>query len=194
MAENRDAKVLRHQRLTEDLGRDPFVTDEELAHRFHVSVQTIRLDRLAMGIPELRQRTRQLASEAFDGVVSLSREELIGELVDLEPGRWGVSLLTASPEMAFARRDVIRGHFLFAQANSLAVAVVPSSVALTRDAEVHFLSPVLVGERLIARAEVQQVEGRRYHLQVSTRRRGEEVFCGRYVVVAVDDSDSTEDI
>lgn len=187
MKVNRDAKALRHQNLGSELERDPFLTDEDLAQRLNVSVQTIRLDRLALGIPELRQRTRRLASEVFEGVVSLSREELIGELIDLDPGRWGVSLLTTTQEMAFARRDIIRGHFLFAQANSLAVAVVPSPVALTRDAEVHFLAPVLVGERLVARAEVLQVEGRRYHLQVSTRRDGEEIFRGTYVIVAMDD-------
>lgn len=189
MADNRDLRGLRQRRLAEELEREPFLTDEALAERFHVSVQTIRLDRLALGIPELRKRTRRLASEAFDGVLSLTREELIGELVDLEPGRWGISLMTAAPEMAFARRDVVRGHFVFAQANSLAVAVVPSQVALTRDADIHYLSPVTVGDRLLARAEVQRVEGRRYHLRVSTRCRGEEIFIGRFVVVAIDDND-----
>ncbi|MCB6704873.1 DeoR family transcriptional regulator, partial [Streptococcus parasanguinis] len=34
----------RQQSLQETIRRNPFITDEELADKYHVSVQTIRLD------------------------------------------------------------------------------------------------------------------------------------------------------
>ena len=177
----------RHKNLRAELSHDPFLTDEELSQRLSVSIQTIRLDRLELGIPEVRERARQLASQALSRVQSLSREELIGELIELEPGKRGLSMLNTTSDMTFSRRTVVRGHFIFAQANSLAVAVVPAQVALTRDAQVHFQSPVAVGERLIARANVLEVDGRRYRVGVETRRGTEEIFTGEFVVVALEE-------
>ena len=42
------------------LERNPFLTDEQLAKALEVSIQTIRLDRLRMNIPEVRERTHQM--------------------------------------------------------------------------------------------------------------------------------------
>ena len=33
-----------------------FITDEDLAEKFQVSIQTVRLDRMELSIPELRER------------------------------------------------------------------------------------------------------------------------------------------
>lgn len=105
-----------------------------------MSIQTIRLDRLELGIPEVRKRTRLLATEAFERVTSLNRNELFGELLALEPGKSGISMMLTTEEMVLSRRSVVRGHYLFFQANSLAVAVIPATAVLTRDAEVHYLA------------------------------------------------------
>lgn len=50
------SKKVRQQRLEAALIKNPFLTDAHLAEQFEVSIQTIRLDRLALGIPELRER------------------------------------------------------------------------------------------------------------------------------------------
>lgn len=47
-------KKVRQQMLMDQVKEKPFLTDEELAKTLEVSVQTIRLDRLELGIPELR--------------------------------------------------------------------------------------------------------------------------------------------
>ena len=44
-------KQERQKQLQEKLNITPFLTDEELATHFNVSVPTIRLDRLELGIP-----------------------------------------------------------------------------------------------------------------------------------------------
>ncbi|MDD3706223.1 MAG: DeoR family transcriptional regulator, partial [Clostridiaceae bacterium] len=47
------SKKERQARLADRIKADPFLTDEELAENFNVSIQTIRLDRLELGVPEL---------------------------------------------------------------------------------------------------------------------------------------------
>ena len=60
-------------------------------------------------------------------------------------------------EHVFKRNKIARGHHLFAQANSLAVAVINDDLALTVKVAIHFTRPVKVGERVVAKAKVQNV-------------------------------------
>lgn len=57
----REKKRIRQSLLIDYVKSKPFFTDEELAKLLNVSIQTIRLDRLELGIPELRERVKQLA-------------------------------------------------------------------------------------------------------------------------------------
>ena len=43
-------KKIRQERLKEKIDETPFITDEELAKSFSVSIQTIRLDRMVFCI------------------------------------------------------------------------------------------------------------------------------------------------
>lgn len=176
----RRRKQERQARLLALLQTKPFLTDEELARHFGVSVATVRLDRLELGVPEMRQRTRRLAQRAAQGPVGMPVEELVGTLRQLEPGRWAVSELQVSPEMAFATTGIVRGHFLFAQANSLAMVVVDMPGSLTASARLRFLRPVHVGDTLVARAVVATVQGPRCLVRVTSTVEGESVFDGRF--------------
>ena len=51
-------KRKRQEQLKELVNQQPFLTDEELAEQFGVSVQTIRLDRLELSIPEMRKERK----------------------------------------------------------------------------------------------------------------------------------------
>lgn len=181
------SRAERQQRLVETLRLNPFLTDEELAALFGVSVQTIRLDRLALGIPELRERTREVARRSHAQVRSIGAREIVGELVDLELGRSGISILETTHDMVFEKTRIVRGHFLFAQAASLAIAVVDAEVALAGLANVKFKRPVRAGERLVAKAEVIRRKGEdKYVVLVVTRSGTEPVFRGKFVVFALD--------
>ncbi|MCA0473945.1 DeoR family transcriptional regulator, partial [Clostridioides difficile] len=52
------SKAQRQKELIDMLKTDPFYTDEELSSLFDVSIQTIRLDRMSLNIPELRERVK----------------------------------------------------------------------------------------------------------------------------------------
>jgi len=178
----RRSKQQRHQQLQLLLQEEPFLTDEELALRLEVSVATIRLDRLELGVPEMRERTRNLAEKAAPGVVSMHSNEVIGELIDLELGQWGVSVLQTQPEMGFAESGIVRGHHLFAQANSLAVAVMDAPAALTAVAQVRYLRPVLAGESVTAKAITGASKGQRTLVHVTSTVNHNPVMNGRFIV------------
>ena len=179
-------KSIRHKELSIYITENPFVTDEELAKVFNVSVQTIRLDRLELGIPELRERTKQYAENSYAKVKSLADREIIGDLIDLELEKSGLSLLEITSDMVFEKNRITRGHILFAQANSLAVALVDAEVALTGAARISFLRPICLNERIIAKAVINNKSGNKYNISVTSRSDSEVVFKGKFRIFAVD--------
>ncbi|MCL6635688.1 MAG: transcription factor FapR, partial [Peptococcaceae bacterium] len=72
MARSNLSKAERQKHLAGCLAKDPFLTDEDLARIFHVSVQTIRLDRLELKIPELRERVMSVARGGGGEIRTLS--------------------------------------------------------------------------------------------------------------------------
>jgi acyl-coenzyme A thioesterase PaaI-like protein len=152
-------KKERQQLLIKTIKENPFITDEELADKFSVSVQTIRLDRLELSIPELRERIKNVAEKKFtDEVRALPLDEIIGEVIDINLDENAISILDIKEEHVFSRNGIARGHHLFAQANSLAVALINDELALTAKASILFTRPVKENERVIAKAKVKKIE------------------------------------
>ncbi|QDS33572.1 transcription factor FapR [Brevibacillus brevis] len=173
----------RQSRLVQYLADNPFATDEDLAELFHVSIQTIRLDRLELGIPELRERIKTVAEKSLDPVKSLGIDEIIGEMVDLQLDSQAISILEIKDEHVFSKTQIARGHYIFAQANSLAVAVINADVALTATARIRFVRPVRIGEKLVAKAVVRSRNGEECKVRVETKVQGELVFTATFRVV-----------
>lgn len=186
MALEKTPKKTRHNMLKKVLNEKPFLTDEELASQFGVSIQTIRLDRLGLGIPELRERTKQVAEEAHGKLKAIDARDIVGELVDLELGKNGISILEVTPGMTFEKSGITRGHYIFAQANSLALAVIDAPVALTGVANVKYKIPVEPGDKLIAKAEVVRQRGNKHFVWVKTRLGQQEIFRAKFIMVALE--------
>ncbi|MFD1735780.1 transcription factor FapR [Bacillus salitolerans] len=179
----RKNKKERQLLLQETIIENPFITDEELAEKFTVSIQTIRLDRLELSIPELRERIKHVAEKQLDQEVkSLPIEEVIGEIVDIELDHSAISIFDVKEEHVFKRNLIARGHHLFAQANSLAVAVIDDELALTAKANIHFTRQVKVHERVIAKAKVATGDNKkgRTIVQVNSYVGNEPVFSGEF--------------
>ncbi|ANU27946.1 transcription factor FapR [Planococcus versutus] len=176
-------KKQRQQALQDSIKENPFVTDEELSIIFDVSVQTIRLDRMELAIPELRERIKHVAVKTFeDEVKSLPIDEVIGEIIDIELDQKAISIFDVKPEHVFQRNQIARGHHLFAQANSLAVAVMNEDLALTVKSELQFLRPVRAGQRIVAKAEVidNYPEKNRAFVKVTSSVEQQTVFIGTF--------------
>jgi len=177
-------KRQRQQKLSKLIHENPFMTDEELMKALGVSVQTIRLDRLELGIPEWRERLKLMAERSFDQVRSLPLHEVIGDVIDLQLDKSGISVFDIREEHVFSRTKIARGHYVFAQANSLAVAVIDAEIALTASADIRFIRPVRLGEKCIAKAYVRSVSGQsgKAKVEVFTYVGDELVFQGNFWV------------
>jgi len=172
----------RQQELQLAITNNPFMTDEELMQKFNVSIQTIRLDRMELGIPELRERIKQMAEQSYDQVRTLPIDEVIGEVIDLQLDTSGISIFELKEEHVFSRTKIARGHHIFSQANSLAVAVIDDAIALTASANIRFVRPVKLGERCVAKAYVRSISRGQAKVEVYTYIGEEIVFEGKFVI------------
>lgn len=182
----RTPKKIRQAMLKEKLQSGLFFTDEDLASMLGVSVQTIRLDRLELGIPELRERTKQMARAAQAKVRAIANEDVVGEIIDIQLGNSGISLLNVTQEMVFDKTKIARGHFIFAQANSLAIAIIDAPLVVTGVANIKYKTPVHVGAKLIAKAEVIKNRGNKYFVWVKTRNESQEIFRAKFILVSLE--------
>jgi len=182
MGKNNDVKFERHGLLKRHLAGNPFLTDEKLAYLLGVSIQTVRLDRAEMDIPEMRERVKNMARGAYQNLRAIESHEVVGDLVSLEIGQQGMSMLKISGDMTLRKTRVLDGQYLFAQANSLALALIDTEVALTGTSKVSFKRPVFQGEKVIALAQVTRRKNNKYMIRVNSHVKDELVFQGKFLV------------
>ena len=94
--------------------------------------------------------------------------------------------LFALPEMAVDARGLVHGGFVFGLADYAAMLAVNEPHVVLAGAEVRFLKPVAVGERLVAEARVGEADGRKSRVRVEVLRDGEAVMTGDFRCVTLD--------
>ncbi len=110
---------------------------------------------------------------------------LCGEPLDLGDGSASVAF-TALPEMAADDRGLVHGGFVFGLADYAAMLAVNDPHVVLGGAEVRFLKPVVVGERLVARAVVEEADGRKRRVRVEVLRGEEPVMSGAFSCFVLD--------
>ncbi len=175
----------KEERLKELIQEKPFLTDEELAKYLGVSISTIRLYRNKLGIPDQRERLKSIAREKEENLKSISMKDIIGELIDLNLGQDGISVLETKPYMSFEKSDIIQAQYIFAQANSLALALIDAPIALTGIARVRYRKKVHIGDKLVARARLARSKNNKYLVKVVTKVNSEEVFVGKFIIASL---------
>ena len=190
--ENKDnvknkGKKARQERLAKLVDANPMATDQELASSLGVSVSTVRLDRALMGVPELRERLRAMAQKAVSKLRSLRQNEVVGELLELEPDKWALSVLRTARDMAFRLTDIVWDHYIYSQASSIAVAAIEAAVVIVDSARGVYKGHAHVGDTLVARAKVGVGRDGRRVVSVRTRVDNKEIFVGRFIVEVVKD-------
>ena len=169
-------KQERQKQLTEKLNITPFLTDEELASHFGVSVPTIRLDRLELGIPELRERIKAMATEhAQDEQPEPIQHEIVGELIDVTEGKQALSMLHTTPEME-DRFGYIDPQYL----------VMGSTLCSAEVGNIKYKNPVESGTNLVAKAEIVRRRGDKYFIWVIIRDKIKEVFRAKFIMESVE--------
>lgn len=113
--------------------------------------------------------------------------ELCGVVRELGDGRARVELV-ATPAMAADERGLVHGGFTFGLADYAAMLAVGHPNVVLAGAEVRFLRPTKVGDRLTALAEIEQggneqafdPPGNKPWVAVAVECAGETVFTGRF--------------
>ncbi|MDK2871661.1 MAG: hypothetical protein PWQ16_1013 [bacterium] len=177
-------KMEREESLKKLVESNPLLTDEELAEILKVSISTIRFDRARLGIPEIRERMRRMAERARSVLRSMSPDEMTGDLIELRLNERGISVLETTKEMAFKNSDVIREVYTFAQASSLAMALIGSEEVLIGRARISFKRPVKVGDKIVAQGRVAKKKGNKYLISIHSYVNDVEVFVGYFIVVS----------
>ena len=176
---SRIKKEERQQLLREKLNISPFTTDEELATYFGVSVPTIRLDRLALGIPELRERIKAMAQEHSDDRQHIDRADVVGDVIDLAVGQYGISVLRTTKDM------LDRSGYVEAQANSLARAIVGVATVIAGVGNIKYKSLVKSDVNLAAKAELVRQRGEKFFIKVTIKDNIKEVFRAKFIMESV---------
>ena len=133
-----------------------------------------------------------MAENAQKKLQAITSEDIVGELIDLEIGVSGISMMTVNKEMVLQKTGVCRGQYMFAQANSLALAVIDAPAALTGVANVKYKIPVLSGAVLVARAEVVRKQEDKYTIWVKIRNNRKEVFRAKFLIVSLPEERNQE--
>ncbi len=110
---------------------------------------------------------------------------LCGRAVALEKDASQVELKTLE-QMSVDDSGLVHGGFVFGLADYAAMIAVNHPNVVLGGAEVRFLKPVRVGERLLAVARVTAAEGKKRVVPVIVEREGEKVFEGTFSCFVLD--------
>ncbi len=103
--------------------------------------------------------------------------ELVGVVTELDVER-AVATLDASEEMSADERGLIHGGFTFGLADYAAMVAVNDPNVVLGGANVKFISPVTVGQTMVAEAWVTSTEGKKKVVEVVVRVAGDKVMEG----------------
>lgn len=109
-------------------------------------------------------------------------ESLSGTPLEVSPNKAKVELKT-DPRMVADEKGLIHGGFIFSLADYSAMLAVNEETVVLAKAEVKFLKPVVLGDKLFAEAEVIEVEGKKRKVKVEVKRGEEVVFTGEFLCV-----------
>ena len=114
---------------------------------------------------------------------AIDQKDIVGELIDLELNRSAISTLTITHDMVLGKTGVGRGYFMFAMADTLALALVDTEFALTAVSNVKYKVPVYPGDRLVAKADVTNIKDDRYYIRVIIKKEKIQKCSGRSLLL-----------
>jgi uncharacterized protein (TIGR00369 family) len=112
-------------------------------------------------------------------------QTLCGRPVDVREGTSRVEL-KALADMAADDSGLIHGGFIFGLADYAAMIAVNHPNVVLGAADVKFLKPVSIGDTVVAKAKVEEVQGKKHWVAVSVEQDGEILFQGIFTCFALD--------
>ncbi|MEM7139124.1 MAG: hotdog domain-containing protein [Myxococcota bacterium] len=102
-----------------------------------------------------------------------------GETIELGDGTAAAALETVEA-MTVDDRGLVHGGFVFGLADYAAMLAVNDPNVVLGGAQCRFLKPVACGDRVVARAEVREAQGRKREVQVEAHVDSTKVFEGTF--------------
>ncbi len=96
-----------------------------------------------------------------------------------------LSVLETRREMAFRKTDMVWDHYIYAQASSIAIAVVEADLVIVDSMRGEYKGHARVGDSLVARAKVGVQKDGKYIVSVRTKVGEKEIFVGRFIAAIV---------
>jgi len=103
-------------------------------------------------------------------------------------GKNAIAILKTTKDMAFNKTGIVRSHYIFSLADSLAISIIDAEVALTGVARLSYKKPVYAGQTLVAKARIARNKGNKYLVSVHVKTDQKEVFTGKLVIFTVDNN------
>ena len=112
-------------------------------------------------------------SHAQNTHLSIS-EDLVGKVERIESGKFAQVSLTVDSRMRVDEKGLVHGGFTFGLADYSAMVAVNDPFVVLLSSQVRFLRPVVVGETLTARAQVDETEGKKRRVRCEVFNQGQE--------------------
>jgi len=117
-------------------------------------------------------------------VKALSTNDIVGELLNVELNKKGMAVFEMSKEMTFENSDIISGKYLYSFAESTALSIIDTEVALVGVANIKYKIPVKANDVLVSKAEVKKIRMNNFIVWVNIFRNEIEVFRSKFILVA----------
>jgi len=113
-------------------------------------------------------------------------EDLVGRVEEIESGKSSRVTLEVGPRMRVDDRGLAHGGFAFGLADYAAMVAVNDPFVVLLSAQVRFLKPVAVGDRITAHARVSEVEGKKRRVWCDVLNQDhEKVFEGEFLCLVL---------
>lgn len=106
-------------------------------------------------------------------------KRLCGVPIEVSSDRAAVELVTDG-DMAVDDKGLVHGGFIFGLADHAAMLAVNDPYVVLGAADVKFIKPAKVGQRLVAKASIQSKEKTKYGVEVEVCFEQERVFLGMF--------------
>jgi acyl-coenzyme A thioesterase PaaI-like protein len=108
--------------------------------------------------------------------------DLCGKLIEQNEDSCKVELI-ASKDMITDDKNLIHGGFIFGLADYAAMLAVNEPNVVLASADVKFMLPVKVGEKLIAEASINTKKDSKFSVEVQVWSNSKEVFYGNFTCI-----------
>jgi uncharacterized protein (TIGR00369 family) len=112
-------------------------------------------------------------------------QNLCGCPVHLEKGLSRVEFV-ATPQMTADDSGLVHGGFVFGLADYAAMIAVNHPNVVLGAADVKFLKPIIRGDKVIAEARVEEIQGKKHWVAVTVTKQEETIFQGMFTCFVLD--------